>query len=298
MTKILVVDDSPVDRCLAQGLLETQSAWEVLEAADGKQALAIVQKDSPDVVVSDLQMPEMNGLELVSAMREHNLLIPVIIMTSHGNEEIAVRALREGAASYLPKRSLANELVEVVQRVIDVSHEDKAYARLLSHMECNDSRFELTNDLKLITSLVTYLREGVTQMGICDESDQFRVAVALEEALLNAYFHGNLEVSSHLREEDHGAFMALAEERRKMEPYAKRHIYVHAELTPQQAKFTIRDQGPGFDPSKLPDPTDPLNLARPCGRGVLLMRAFMDSVTYNSVGNEVTMMKERCEEES
>jgi len=296
MTKILVVDDSPVDRCLAQGLLETQANWEILEASDGKQALAVVQRESPDVVVSDLQMPEMNGLELVSAMRERHMLVPVIIMTSHGNEEIAVRTLREGAASYIPKRALANELVEVVQRVLEVSHEEKANARLLAHMQCYDSRFELTNDLKLIASLVTYLRQGVTQMRICDEPDQFRVAVALEEALLNAYYHGNLEVSSRLREEDHGAFVAMSEERRKIAPYSERHIYVHAVLTPQRALFTIRDEGPGFDPSQLPDPTDPLNLARPCGRGVLLMKAFMDSVEYNRMGNEVTMLKARRQE--
>jgi len=293
MTKILVVDDSPVDRCLAQGLLETHVDWEVLEAADGKQALAVLQKESPDVVVSDLQMPEMNGLELVSAMRERHMLVPIIIMTSHGNEEIAVRTLREGAASYIPKRALANELVDVVQRVLDVSHEEKAYARLLSHMHCNDSHFELTNDLALIASLVTYLRQGVIQMRLCDEPDQFRVAVALEEALLNAYYHGNLEVSSNLREEDHGAFVALSEVRRKMEPYSQRRIYVHATMSPQKAMFVVRDEGPGFDPRMLPDPTDPLNLARPCGRGVLLMKAFMDTVTFNERGNEVTMVKER-----
>jgi anti-sigma regulatory factor (Ser/Thr protein kinase) len=64
-------------------------------------------------------------------------------------------------------------------------------------------------------------------------------------------------------------------------------------ITPTQAIYTIRDDGPGFDPSSLPDPTDPANLDRPCGRGLLLMRTFMDNVIYNDRGNEVTLFKER-----
>ena len=53
--------------------------------------------------------------------------------------------------------------------------------------------------------------------------------------------------------------------------------------------YTVRDEGPGFDPASLPDPTDPANLDRPCGRGLLLMRTFMDNVIFNDKGNEVTL---------
>jgi anti-sigma regulatory factor (Ser/Thr protein kinase) len=64
-------------------------------------------------------------------------------------------------------------------------------------------------------------------------------------------------------------------------------------VTPTSGKFVIRDQGPGFDPAQLPDPTDPENLERVSGRGLLLMRTFMDEVTFNKSGNQVTMVK-RC----
>ena len=53
----------------------------------------------------------------------------------------------------------------------------------------------------------------------------------------------------------------------------------------------IRDEGPGFDPASIPNPTDPEYLERPSGRGMLLMRSFMDELTYNDTGNEVTMVK-------
>ena len=65
-------------------------------------------------------------------------------------------------------------------------------------------------------------------------------------------------------------------------------------LSSCEARFTIRDEGKGFDPSSLPDPTDPENLLKASGRGLLLVRTFMSEVTFNGIGNEITMIK-RCE---
>ena len=57
--------------------------------------------------------------------------------------------------------------------------------------------------------------------------------------------------------------------------------------------YTIRDEGPGFDVNNLPDPTDPANLEKPSGRGMLLIRMFMDAVRYNDMGNEITLEKRK-----
>jgi len=69
---------------------------------------------------------------------------------------------------------------------------------------------------------------------------------------------------------------------------------VAVEITPQMGRFVIRDQGPGFDPTSLPDPTAPENLEKVSGRGLLLMRTFMDEVHFNEVGNEVVLIKRGC----
>ena len=63
-------------------------------------------------------------------------------------------------------------------------------------------------------------------------------------------------------------------------------------LSRDKAVFVVRDEGPGFDPTGLPDPTDPANLDKVTGRGILLMQAFMDQVAFNARGNEVTMIKQ------
>jgi anti-sigma regulatory factor (Ser/Thr protein kinase) len=116
------------------------------------------------------------------------------------------------------------------------------------------------------------------------------IGIALEEALTNALYHGNLEVSSALREgDDPGAYQRTAQDRRRRPPYSDRRIHVRSRLTPAEGVIRIRDEGPGFDPNNLPDPTDPENIVKASGRGLLLIRTFMDEVTFNPTGNEITM---------
>ena len=130
-------------------------------------------------------------------------------------------------------------------------------------------------------------------MHLYDDAEGTRVGVALEEALANALYHGNLEVDSELRERDDSTYWKLAEERSKQEPYIHRKVHITVELSRDEAVFYIRDEGQGFDPSKLPDPTDPANLEMASGRGILLMRTFMDEIKYNEQGNIVTLIKRR-----
>jgi hypothetical protein len=242
-------------------------------------------------VLTDLQMPELNGLELVRMVRSEYPLIPVVLMTSKGSEEIAVEALQQGAASYVPKRLLADELVETVERVLSASCQERSHTRLMHRLVRNEFAFDLENDLALLPAVVNYLQQVVSRMRLIDESERLRIGVALEEALLNAYYHGNLEISSSLRDESHSAYYELARRRSAEEPYRSRRICVEAQLTPAETVYVVRDEGPGFDPSTLPDATCPANLERPSGRGLLLMRTFMDEVLYNETGNQVTLIK-------
>ncbi len=291
MTTILVVDDSTVDQRLAGGLLEKDENFVLRYAINGVDALEKIKGEVPDLVLTDLVMPEMDGLELVSMVRSEYPALPVILMTSAGNEEICVQALQAGAASYVPKRALAQRLTETVYQVIEVSTHERTVSRLMECMTMNHSTFELDNDNALIPPMVNYLLEEASRMGACDEIDRTRIGVALEESLVNALCHGNLEVGSELRGVDDEAYYALLAERRSNEPYSSRRIHIDVIFTRDSAKFVIRDEGPGFDPDGLPDPTDPANLEKACGRGVLLMRSFMDEVSYNDDGNCVTLVK-------
>ena len=112
MTTVLVVDDSAVDRRLIGGLLERDDRLTVDYAENGSAALAKIREQPPDVIVTDLQMPQINGLDLVRAVSIHHSDIPVILMTAHGSEELAVAALEQGAASYVAKSRAAEKLLD------------------------------------------------------------------------------------------------------------------------------------------------------------------------------------------
>ncbi|MFO0867780.1 MAG: response regulator [Pirellulales bacterium] len=291
MSTVLVVDDNPVDRRIVGGLLERTGGLSVRFAENGATALAAIQQSVPDVVVTDLVMPEMDGLALVSAVVSHYPRVPIVLMTGHGSEEIAVRALQAGAASYVPKSHLASMLAETVQKLLEMLREQEHQQRLLGRLVHHQCEFELDSDLTLVPPVIHYLIRGLRGVGFRDEGTQIRISVALEEALNNAIYHGNLELSSDLRELSSTEYRRIVRERRESRPYCERKVHLRAEITRQEARFHIRDEGPGFDPQSLPDPTDPANLELPSGRGVMLMRTFMEEVAYSPRGNEVTLVK-------
>jgi len=291
--KALVVDDSPVDRRLAGRILERNGEMTSLYANNGVDALAAVAENAPDVLVTDLQMPDMNGLELVKEIRNHYPSTPVVLMTAYGSEEVAVEALQAGAAGYVPKKNLARDLVRIIENVLAAAQENMQKDRLFDHMARAEFEFVLENDPDCVRPLVAHLRDCLTPMGLCDEAERIRVATALHEALDNALFHGNLEMRSEQRQEGEEAYRNVASERAQQSPFRDRRIFVRARFSRSEAVFIIRDEGRGFDPSTLPDPTDPANILKSNGRGLLLIRAFMDEVSHNKTGNEITLVKKR-----
>lgn len=293
MPRVLVVDDSPVDRRLAGRLIEKLGDMEIFYAEDGQAALEAVEEHLPDLVVTDMQMPKLDGFGLVEALKAQYPLIPVILMTAAGSEVIAVQALQLGAASYVPKTSLAEDLPDVTQRVLVMSQTQRSQTRLLNRVKRSVTEYEVETDRELVLLLSSHMQQQFNAMKICANIDGLRIGLALEEALLNAFYHGNLECSSKLREENCQQYADLANQRLLESPYKDRRIYVTVSLSREEASWIIRDEGPGFDPSKLPDPTDPEYLERPHGRGLMLMRTFMNEVTYNDKGNEVRMVKRR-----
>jgi serine/threonine-protein kinase RsbW len=100
------------------------------------------------------------------------------------------------------------------------------------------------------------------------EHDVFGIHLAVEEAIVNAIKHGNQDDPAKL-------------------------VHVLIELSKDKMRIQVTDQGAGFDPGEVPDPTDDDNLELPSGRGLMLMRSFMSFVEYNTVGNQVVMEKDR-----
>jgi CheY-like chemotaxis protein/anti-sigma regulatory factor (Ser/Thr protein kinase) len=293
MARVLVVEDSPTQASEIRFLLE-DAGFDIDLAGDGLAALSSLRKAHPDLIVTDLQMPRMDGLGLVEAVRSEHPSVPVVLITAHGSEEIAARALRSGAASYVPKRNLAQDLAQVVQQIIAITAPTPEQERISESLEESRFRFTLDNDESLVAPLIRRLEKVVLEMGICERAELIRLAVALRETIVNAIDHGNLELDSELRQDDERIYRRLGNERREQSPYCDRRVRIDVGVSRTEAIFTVRDQGPGFDPSRLPDPTDPANLCRIGGRGLMLVRTIMDEVSFNTTGNEITLIK-RCQ---
>jgi CheY-like chemotaxis protein/anti-sigma regulatory factor (Ser/Thr protein kinase) len=287
---VLLVEDSQTQALQFQLLLKKEG-FDVTLAANGALGLKAIEESPPEIVLTDLQMPEMDGLELVKRVQKRWPLLPVILMTAHGSEEIAAEALRSGAASYFPKHTARYDIAATVRDVLEVVQPQREQHRLREYLTAAESDFLLNNDTSLIRPLIARIESDVHHLWGGDESNSIRMFVALREALENAVYHGNLEVSSELREDGGFEYYELANRRRQEPPFRERRVHVRVRISREDAVFTVRDEGPGFDPASLPDPTDPANLEKASGRGLILIRTFMDDVRHNASGNEITMTK-------
>ena len=313
MPRILIVDDSRTDRVLAKGLLKQLESGTVREAADGQEAADALagidwgdgeEPAPPDLILTDMQMPNRDGLGLVEEVKAKAPHVPIILMTSAGSEELAVRALQAGASSYVNKRDLRTLLRSTVEGLLSNAGQAKQDARLMDRQTAEVRSFELENDVSLVAPAVRIAREMVADCGAFEESDRLRLGVALEEAVTNAIYHGNLELDSDLRDRDDGGFYELGRQRAAADPWRRRRVRVRISVDRApgppddagrarrcEARFRVSDDGNGFDPESLPDPTDPENLARAHGRGLLLIRTFMDDVIFEDGGSSITLVK-------
>lgn len=200
MPNFLVVDDSVLARQIIGDLMKKSFHGTVVEAADGDDAVRCLEQQGPfDLIVSDLQMPKMDGLALLAIVRERFPRVPFVILTAFGNEEIAVQAIQGGAASYIPKQIVRSRLAGVVRTVLTASTRRQIRDRLTKHIVRHELEFNLSNHGELVSAVVAELQEIGQASGAFEDQQLTQIGVALEESLLNAMVHGNLEISSDLR---------------------------------------------------------------------------------------------------
>ncbi len=296
MVTVLIVDDSSVEQRLAGGLLSAWPDFRVQYADDGNEAMKCIAASPPDVVVTDLVMPEMDGLELVRAIRRSFPQIPVILMTAYGNEAVAAEALRQGAVSYVPKSQRAATLVQTVRQVLERAEAAHGRQRLSMYLNRIECCYVLDNDPSILKPLLDMVENTLASVGLTDEVGQVRVGVALEEALLNALYHGNLSVNeaSYAQARQTGRADTLAASLSKEPPYCHRSITFKMCIGKEGAQFVIRDEGSGCRAVVLNaghDGGEIFDQGR--HRGMALMRHLMDDVRYNDAGNEVKLSMRR-----
>jgi len=257
--RILIVDNNDELRLLLERVLG-ELGHDVVVTGERKKALRRDDLDSFDLIISDLSEAEVNGQPIGDLQRKH-LVTP---LSGEVSTTDIIKAFKMGAANYLRSPYNRDELRQIVEKTLAYKLRYVDDPNVLSHVH-EKIEFELPSDLSLMNGVLEYLHDRVAKLGLI-KPERSNLFVALDEAFVNAVKHGNKNDPNKL-------------------------VRITAELTPQEASFTVEDEGEGFDIKQIPDPCDPANLFRASGRGVLLIYNIMDEVEYNEQGNRVKMVK-------
>lgn len=266
--RVLVVDDEELVRSMLVRYLE-RKGYQVQEAGDGKKALDLFREHNFDLVLSDVRMPGLDGIQLLKALKEINPRVPVVLISGYGEVETVVAALKYGAENFLGKPLKMESLGKVVDQSLAISCLHSMGQPLLPHVR-QVTYLEAPSRAELVCELVQQVTLSAVAVGYAQYDLDNNLKLALVEGITNAMEHGN-----------------------KWDP--AKTVRVESEATRDTLQVTISDEGPGFDFAALPDPTIDDRLFYERGRGVFLMRAIMDEVSYNPEGNRLTLFKRKLE---
>ncbi len=161
-------------------------------------------------------------------------------------------------------------------------------------------RLQIPSALQLIEPTVEFLKDRALRSGVCEETRAQKLELALHEALTNSVVHGNLELSSNLKEEDNDAFARALAERGADPAYNSRTVTIGVDYDGDRCRWSLTDEGRGFDVDAVLRRIEPTeeNLLTPSGRGILMMRAFLDDVHFEAGGRRAVMtLRRACQKE-
>jgi DNA-binding response OmpR family regulator len=287
----LVVDDNPTITRLIE-LQMGKAGFRCDTAANGEEALQKINQNVFDLVISDISMPGISGLELLKSIKLKKPQLPVLIVSGHATIENAVEALRLGAINFITKPIRFDEVFETINKVLDLNKQKKAIHTSAKYLIQESRHFAIPTGELYVSDLATYLTEPLEQISLVDTACRKSITMAIYESLTNAVEHGNLELDSSLKFKDKGgmtAFKGIKAQRLHDPAFASRKVTIQSAITADLAQFTIADEGSGFDYNALVDPTSEDCIEKPHGRGIFLIKQIFDQVKFNQSGNSISL---------
>jgi serine/threonine-protein kinase RsbW len=259
---ILIIDNEFATRKLIQDYLKN---YLVETAANKDAALSLLNSSKFDLVITDVIIEGMSSLGLIDSIKAHNPDLPVVVTTSTRNIENALEAIKRGAINYVVKPNGLSNIQSIVTKALSTGEIFQRYLQTSKYIKtCFE--IEIPSALQHIKGVIYYFMERTNLKDTESRNFKFPIQIALQEALLNSIIHGN-----------------------KLNPQKK--VYINAVLDLDRFEIKIRDEGSGFKFHALPNPKNELPDLKEHGRGIFLMRCYMDTVKFNDAGNEVYMVK-------
>lgn len=290
--KILIVEDeAPIRLLLSKTVQSMGHQAEVAE--DGEAGLAKFKAFEPDIVLSDILMPKMNGLELLEKIRKISADAVVIMVTAFGSADYTLKALQLKANDYIMKPFKPKQLKEYLDKYEGILKNRTLEQEIVGMFLRREFTLRFSNNLQLIGKLADKLMQE-TQNTI-EKSCRLGVHLGLVEILTNAIEHGNLEITFDEKKEalegDNEEWTNLINSRLNDPSMKDRQAEIHFLMTQEFCEWTVTDMGKGFDWRNLPDQSDPEVLLAANGRGIMLASMQFDELQYNEAGNQVRIKK-------
>jgi len=256
---ILIIDDNDdLASALEEKFSELGHQVRIIETR--REAVAAPEIDDFDLVITDLD----DSQKLVTPIKQNgngSECLPEIEAASNTKN---IKAFKLCATNFRRDEFNEDELKTLVEIVLNYKTKFVDQTEIVQNLHEN-IEFELPSAISPMHAVLDYLMRRVEKVGVV-RSENSNLFIALDEAFVNAVKHGN-----------------------KFD--AGKNIKITAEVSTKEARFTIEDEGEGFDVTAIPDPCDPENLFKTSGRGVLFIYNIMDEVKYNERGNRLTMIK-------
>lgn len=288
--RILLIDDENafVERLSAR---LSKRGFSVTSAEDGLSGLEtfLNTPSNYDVILTDIKMPVMDGIELLKRIRNNDFDIPVIIMTGMDDMSQSVEALRHGAFDYLTKPIRLDQLYASLAKLETIRRASIKVIELLPFVS-GEIQIQIPSRISYVESVIAYLQRLIDPICHSHGINLFNISLCIQEAMTNAIVHGNLDLPSQLKEHSWEKFESSRKERESDPEYGDKQVTIRYKFSPDHLSFSIEDEGKGFDPKTLPNYQDPDSLMS-SGRGLLYILTFMDQVDWSSSGNIINMRK-------
>ena len=258
---ILIIDDVEEIRISLSKIVE-QLGVVPLTASNGLEALDLLQSEKIDLIITDLMMPEMDGLQFIVQSRKLNPRIPIAVISGYADIKNATFALTRGAFNFITKPFTIKEVENVIRKGLRLRELSLGTDRLLKTIR-NRTDITIPSFTHLLPSVSFYVLKECQWRGIDNENLLNNISVCIDETLTNALTHGN-------------------------EGNPEKTIAITLQFDTEKFTFTIQDEGNGFDVKEFDRQIKQNAIDIPNKRGLFIVEYLADEISFNDKGNEVT----------
>ncbi|MBN2519451.1 MAG: response regulator [Bacteroidales bacterium] len=292
--KILIVEDDLLFRTYVKNIIKSLG-YDCIEAENGKKGLEQFMAEKPHLIISDIQMPGMSGIEMLQKIREMKSEVIFVVMTFFDSEEWAIKALNAGANNYLKKPINKDKLVHLLKKYYTIA-QSRTASRDINNMIVNkEFVLKFKSSIEVVPVIVEYL---IKESGIANYMmNTAGIELGLNEIITNSVEHGNLGITYDEKSNalNKGTYEKLYIERLTNNILSEKSVTIKFKTDEKHFEWEITDEGEGFEWKKVPDPIVEDNKEGFHGRGIFLSRFQFDEMEYLGKGNIVKLRKYKKE---